>query len=332
MASPSVARLSRTPSRAAQIVFDVRQNLDAKRFSGGNLLLRALAKLGYRGLLPAWNIVRKGKWVRGHVYGRDLMMPAEHPVLPTVSSFPLFNRPLGMAVAALSQSDRLLSVIDVGANVGETVAVIEEMNPNRCIFLCIEPDHELAEFCRQNYVASERVVIREAFIGEQRDGTVMLEDDGRANPATKLFSGASGQKLLTLDDVAGDFAHSHGLDLIKTDTEGFDLTILRSAESLLRQHGPALYFEWYPDLLWKIGERPEGIFQFLRQFGYRNWVFFTARGELHCELTDPTDRALAVLANLASSHSEINYFDVFSSPNEAVTRTFTDSYLRFSRK
>lgn len=332
MGSHSVDVLSRSSSRVAQIIFDVRQNLDPKRASGSNFLLRSLAKLGYRGLLPAWNVVRQGKWVLGHVYGRDLLMPAEHPVLPTVASFPLFNRPLGMAVAALPQSQRLLSIIDVGANIGETVAVMEEMNPNKCVFLCVEPQHELAEFCRRNYAGNERVIIREAFVGEQRDGTVVLEDDGRANPATKLCNNKSGQKLRTLDDVVSDFVGEHGVDLIKTDTEGFDLTILRSAKSILRTHAPALYFEWYPDLLKKIGECPEGIFQFLRQFGYRHWLFFTARGELHCELTEPTNRALAVLANLASSRSEIAYFDVFGSPKESVTHTLADLYLRFSNK
>jgi FkbM family methyltransferase len=332
MGSQSGAGLSRSSSRAAQVVFNVRQNLDSKRSSDGSVLLRTLAKLGYRGLLPAWNIVRKGKWVRGHVYGHDLVMPAEHPVLPTVASFPLFNRPLGLAVAALPQTEKPLSIIDVGANIGETVAVIDEMNPDKCIFLCIEPEHELAEFCRQNYATNQRVLIREAFVGERRDGTVMIEDDGRANPATKFCNDTSGQKLQTLDDVARDFVDRHGVDLIKTDTEGFDLTILRSAESVLRRHMPALYFEWYPDLLWKIGDRPEGIFHFLRQFGYRHWLFFTARGELHCELTEPTDRALAVLANVASNRPEIAYFDVFSSQNVTVAHALSDSYLRFSKK
>jgi FkbM family methyltransferase len=332
MGSQFVAGLSRSSSRVAQGIFNVRQNLDSRRSSGSSVLLRTLAKLGYRGLLPAWNIVRKGKWVRGHVYGRDLVMPAEHPVLPTVASFPLFNRPLGLAVAALPRTERLLSIIDVGANIGETVAVIEEMNPDKCMFLCIEPEHELAEFCRRNYATNQRVLIREAFIGEQRDGTVMVEDDGRANPATKICNDPSGQKLRTLDDVVSDFVDRHGVDLIKTDTEGFDLTILRSAELVLRKHMPALYFEWYPELLRKVDDCPGGIFQFLRQFGYRHWVFFTARGELHCELTEPTDRALAVLANVASSRPDITYFDVFSSPNETVTHALTDSYLRFSKR
>jgi len=331
MGSESVAAVSRSSSRVAQVVFNVRQNLDSKRSSGGSLLLRSLAKLGYRGLLPAWNVVRKGKWVRGHVYGRDLVMPAEHPVLPTVASFPLFNRPLGLAAAALPRTQKLLSIIDVGANIGETVAVMEEMCPNKCIFLCIEPEHELAEFCRQNYAANDRVIVQEAFVGERRDATVVVEDDGRANPATKFCSDMSGQELRTLDDVVSDFVDKHGVDLIKTDTEGFDLTILRSGESVLRRYMPALYFEWYPDLLLRIDERPESIFQFLREFGYRHWLFFTARGELHCELTEPTDRALAVLANVASSRSEIAYFDVFGAPNETVAHAFTDSYLRFSK-
>ena len=149
MGSQSIVGLTRSSSRVAQAVFDLRQDLDLKRCSGTSPLLRTLAKLGHRSLRPTWDLVRKGKWVHGHVYGRDLEMPAEHPVLPTVTSFPLFNRPLGMAVTVLPHSEKLLSVIDVGANIGETVAVIEEMNPDKCIFFCIEPEHELVGLAQE---------------------------------------------------------------------------------------------------------------------------------------------------------------------------------------
>jgi FkbM family methyltransferase len=327
MVNLSVGGTSRS-SRIAQRVFDFHEGLNSRRFSSTSVFGRALAKVAYHLSGPAWNTFRRGKWVRAHVYGRELIMPAEHPLVPTVAAFPLFNRPLALAAAVLSKPGKLLSVVDVGANIGETVAVIEQMSPRKCVYLCIEPEPVLAELCRHNYSQNERVFVKQAFVGESRGVSVALEDDGRANPSTKFSRTPTGHGLDSLDAVARDFVDQNGVDLIKTDTEGFDFTILRSAVSLLRKYGPALYFEWYPELLLKIGESPESIFHFLEQFGYRHWVFFTSRGEIHCELSEPTTRVLEVLAGVAQSRRDINYFDVFTSRDQTAGRTLTDSYLR----
>jgi FkbM family methyltransferase len=254
-------------------------------------------------------------------------MPAEHPLLPTLADHPSLNRPLALAARTLLESRKLISVIDVGANIGETVAIIEQVNSGKCIYLCIEPEPDIVELCRRNHDGNERVIVKEAVIGEREDMSVVLKDDGRANPSVKLAAGGSAQKLSRLDNVAGDFIESHGVDLIKTDTEGYDFTVLRSAESILCRHHPAVFFEWYPELLLKVGESPGDIFSFLGQFGYRHWVFFTASGQLYCETSEPPLRTVEVLAKVALAGQLAPYFDVFGSTDEKECRRLTDSYL-----
>jgi len=288
---------------------------------------KMLSALGYVLTLPVFQWLRPGKWVATDLYGQRLMMPAEHPLPATITEHALFNIPLGLAAGAVGASGRPVSVIDVGANIGETVAVIEQRNPGRCVFLCVEPSPELAQFCRLNHAANERVTVAEAFVGENEDQQVMLVDDGRANPSTRAVSSPTAPKLRRLDTLAADFVARHGVDLIKSDTEGYDFAVLRSAESMLRQHKPAVFFEWYPELLLQYGERPESIFPFLSGLGYKHWVFFDAGGGLYCQISEPTARFLDVLAKttMRRERGSSFYFDVFGSVDQSACSRLADS-------
>jgi hypothetical protein len=158
--------------------------------------------------------------------------------------------------------------------------------------------------------------------------TVVLADDGRANPSVMLGRGGSGPILQRLDVVAADFVHNHGVDLIKTDTEGYDFAVLRSAETILRQHRPAVYFEWYPELLLKVGEDPTSVFSFLGELGYRYWVLFTNCGEIHCQLSRPEINSFDLLSKVALCGRLLPYFDVFASTDEEDCRLVAESYFR----
>jgi hypothetical protein len=99
--------------------------------------------------------------------------------------FSYFIRPLGLAIKALSRSSAhkaAITVIDVGANIGETVAVIEQLNPGICSYLCIEADQDIAEICRFNHRGDSRVQTEQRFIGENEGSLVRLEDDGLQIP------------------------------------------------------------------------------------------------------------------------------------------------------
>jgi FkbM family methyltransferase len=244
-----------------------------------------------------------------------------------------YNRGLGLAAASIASGlgqRAHLTMIDVGANVGETVAVVESYSPDRFSFLCIEPDPEIAALCRLNHENCPRVHVERCFVGEREGMTVRLEDDGRANPSTVLIDchrtdSDSEGKLLRLDTIAADFAAQNGgIDLIKIDTEGYDFSVLRSAEKLLKSYHPALYFEWYPALLSPLGESILDGFSYLANVGYRHFVFFASAGNYYCRISDPDELLLRSLASVASSDPAILYFDVFASTDPKVCDALTE--------
>lgn len=252
-------------------------------------------------------------------------MPAEHPLASTLAAFPQYNRPLalaGQAIAEVGEANSPLVVIDVGANIGETIAIIEERCPGVGRYLCIEADREIAELCRSNHKANDRVHVEQCFIGEKEGAAVWLKDDGRANPSTKLAAQKEApncDRLVRLDTIAGQFAGRFGAaSLIKIDTEGYDFSVLRSASGLLCQYKPAIYFEWYPRLLSELGELVWSGFEYLESLGYRYYIFFTNRGDYYCVTERPDRLFIEGMAAIAERDS-IGYFDVFASTSRAVS-------------
>lgn len=272
--------------------------------------------------------------VDARLYGRSLRMPAEHPLPAILRTFPQYNRPLALAVNVIASSlpDRSipLAVIDVGANIGETAAVIDQLTPG-VSYLCIEADQDIARICKFNHRDNPRVQTEQCFIGEHEGSFVHLEDDGRANPSTKLADQSSSHadsnhgRLVRLDTVASPFAEAHGgLDLIKVDTEGYDFSVLRSGASLLNRYHPSLYFEWYPDLLSGIEEHVWDGFDYLERLGYHYFVFFTSQGDYHGYLPKPDHFILRSLARATTNNKNLPYFDVFASTNEAVCKELVE--------
>jgi FkbM family methyltransferase len=264
--------------------------------------------------------------VVSRLYGRALTMPAEHFLPATLMEFPQFNRPLSLAVEAIARTHPAhlqLAVVDVGANIGETVAIIEHYCPNKCSYLCVEPDGDLAELCEANHKNNARVRVERCCIGEEEGAPVQLDDDGRANPCVRLapdlLKEVPHYHLMRLDTVATPFAKAHkGLSLIKIDTEGYDFSVLRSASNLLAEYKPAVYFEWFPRLLTSLDETVWSGFEYLAGFGYHYFVFFTSQGDFYCEISDPDRNFLLKLADSTIKNKNTEYFDVFASTDKAV--------------
>ncbi len=318
--------MKRTSSHVAQFAFDTTNRLHvlSKR---SNPITRIAAKAAGKLFRPLAHTISKGHLVDATLYGQRLRMPAEHPLSPILMNHPQYNRPLALAVTALAQStpQRPLTVVDVGANIGETVAIIEQRNPGISEYLCVEADEEIAALCKFNHQGNPAVQTVQAFIGENEGAMVRLEDDGRANPSTKLVSHPSAaatstaNRLRRLDSVAGPFAQSHGwLSLIKVDTEGFDFSVLRSSSALLEGFRPAVYFEWYAALLEGLNENPCDGFDFLAKHGYEHFVFFSSVGDYYCKLSRPDRSLLSSLAKAASLNPQMLYFDVLASSSEAL--------------
>lgn len=315
--------MKRTPSGLTQLLFNLHSHLIYRTCRGG-AADRLAARVGTRLTGPLLRRAGKDHSVTADVYGQTLLMPSEHPILATVTTFPQYNRPLGLAALAIAQAfpETRHTVIDIGANIGETAALIEQWAPDTFSYLCLEPDTDLAEMCRLNHRNRSNLEIIRCFIGEQEGATVVLQDDGRANPSTKLSaagSPSSGGQLVRLDTAADAFANKHGnISLIKVDTEGYDFSVLRSGSKILERYHPGVYFEWFPEALTAAGEDFYQGFVDLQSLGYEHFVFFTSQGNFYCNCKNPDPLFLHALASVVGPKAPFEYFDVFATTSKQV--------------
>lgn len=319
--------MSRTPSYFAQATFDLGLRLQSL-FSHPSLSVKLFASAAYRVVAPIAKQIGANHTVMANVYGRTLTVPAEHPLPAILLDFPHYNKPLSLAIQAIENvvpTRSAIAVIDVGANVGDTAAIIEQRLPNLCSYLCIEPDRDMAAILRSNYPDDSRVQIEACFIGEEEGAPVRLEDDGRANPSTKLAHDTDSRnqtihdRLVRLDTIALPFAQAQGhVDLIKVDTEGYDFSVLRSGSQLLDRYKPSLFLEWYPQLLAGLSEEVWNGFEYLNKLGYQDFVFFTNEGDFYCRISRPDRLFLRSLASVTFNRKTISYFDVFASASSAI--------------
>ncbi len=323
--------MRRSPSRIAQYTFDASHWLHSISFFS-NLPVRFVARVVNRFMSRLARYAGAGHTVSVRLYGRPVIVPAEHSLAGILVEFPQYNRPLGLAAEALAllHPNSSLGVIDVGANVGETVEIIEQRCPNAFSYLCVEADQDVAHLCALNYADNSRVFVENRYIGENEGLTVTLEDDGTANSSVKLAQeDDSGSRLVRLDTIARSFAEALGtITLIKVDTEGYDFSVLRSARELLTQYRPAVYFEWYPKLLMDLGEPVWDGFEYLATLGYRSFVFFTGRGDYYCRIESPDRLLLRSLASVALNDDNVSYFDVFAATEQNVCDELVEASIR----
>jgi len=160
-------------------------------------------------------------------------------------------------------------VIDVGAHVGAwTVLFASLVGPSGRVIAC-EPFAPSAARARSMVEAAdvgERVHVIETAIGD-RIGTVNLYAAGDSMLCS-LVPGAgatdsSEVPIATLDSLGVERA-----DVIKIDTEGFELAVLRGGRDLLARCDPTLIIELHADQLIALGSSTADVYAELRAQGF----------------------------------------------------------------
>jgi FkbM family methyltransferase len=132
---------------------------------------------------------------------------------------------------------RFETVFDVGANIGQSALEYSEAFPGATIW-SFEPFAEaFDELVRVTGRRPNVRCLKLALGAEPGHVTVALRDHHVSNSLLDAVTGTDDGPVETVEVVTlDDFAAEHGIervDLLKIDTEGFDLEVLRGAERLL---------------------------------------------------------------------------------------------------
>ena len=234
------------------------------------------------------------------------------PTNPLASEFqqnPDYSGALGRLTAAVVAKYPDAVVLDVGANVGDTAAIVKSAADVPVV--CIEGDPHCNAFLSRNVRQFRDVTTHDVFLDERTgSATVSLEKQGWN---TTIIPG-DGQASVTfhaLDDLTASIAHAPRIRIVKIDTEGFDTRTLRGARRLIETNRPVLYFEYNRHAMLGTGEDGLAALLALRDQGYDSVLFYEATGRL---VLATSLHQTALLRDLhdycAANRGLARYFDV----------------------
>jgi FkbM family methyltransferase len=216
----------------------------------------------------------KSIWV--DVRGVKLFLPSSHPLPTFVANFEHYDKALPSFMRWLcDQSTERILLIDVGANVGDTAALVAAATgQHRVSFLCVEPDVEAIPYLRTNTQDLEVEIIA-AIVGAASSDCGPLGIKRYRDGTAATMESATGNRILSLDDLLCDRAP----DVLKIDTDGYDGHVLRGALRCLQRHRPHIFLEYSPYHLRTYGQDdPSLVVSLLRDVGYSSAIVYDNRG------------------------------------------------------
>ena len=248
--------------------------------------------------------------VRYQLRGSELLLPLSHD-LPVILKFQLhYSSNVARIARHVKSKYPDLTLIDVGANVGDTLALIR--NVTEIPVLCIEGDDRFFEILRLNasqygpgvdlahvFVDSETGSLKGNVISER--GTAYLVEDATSSRIIQTVA---------LRDVLEAHPSFSRTKMIKVDTDGLDCRIIRSDLDLIARLKAVLFFEYDPYLFGKFKDDGFQVFQALCSIGYDGLIVYENNGEylLTTRLTDV--QTLEDLHNFYSGRAGMRYMDV----------------------
>lgn len=257
----------------------------------------------------------------------SIELPSEHPLLGYQKDHPKYDTFLPYLALHSKPSE---TILDIGANVGDTLAAMAEVNPTTK-YVCIEADELFFRYLLKN---TEKITSSlpglevqniQAFVGGKINN-VSLEGGKGTKRADLNKPGAV--QAISLDQLAKEKGFPI-VSILKTDTDGFDYDVLESSMRTIERDKPMLYFECQIDHEYQKKGYLE-IFKKLEKLGYCDWTFFDNFGDIIIRtnsgqiIRQMVDYVWCKTAEKA--HKTIYYYDILTTQKNKAT--MVDQTLR----
>jgi FkbM family methyltransferase len=199
-----------------------------------------------------------------------------------------------------------LKIIDVGANIGDSVALIKSVI--NVPILCIDGDEIFFSLLKENTRQFNNVVLEKVMLSDHKKmvnvnfhglgGTSHIEENGKLSDFETLDLVLKRNK---------EFMHSR---FIKVDTDGYDGYVLGGAEKYLSAVKPVIFFEYDPYFLNIAKYKPMDIFKLLIHYGYIYALIYDNTGKYICNLKLNNHKLLLDLTTKIDNNNGQNYYDI----------------------
>lgn len=277
-------------------------------------------------------IPKSNKDVLVNVGKFQVLMPGYNVQAVNYRIYPDLNAQFGRLARSIADKYPGMTVVDVGANVGDTIAVIKSVVDIPVIG--VEGDEVTYSYLEKNSQQFRNVSIIKTFLGEKsQDVNVSFEKSGWNATIIPDERGGTQVKFKTLDEVisSGGF-DSRQIKLLKVDVEGFDTIVLRGAGTIVSKHKPVLFFEYNRQNMIAIKEEGLSTVLSFGDFGYNMIAFFYHKGTLILATSVKNKEVVTYMHEYASSKKNlIGYYDIciFHEEDDDIAEQFLITEKQF---
>ena len=171
--------------------------------------------------------------------------------------------------------------VDIGANIGATLMQIKLAKPGSEVY-CFEPSSRFRDILKRNIEVNDWPGIHVTNLGlsDKAQHLTLYSNEITASVVTKEYDNHTFFFQQKIDATTFDlyWEDKERLDFIKSDTDGYDYTILQGAAKTLSKFKPLLFFEFQVSQIVPNGQRPEDFIDFLIGLGYNKFLLFNNFG------------------------------------------------------
>lgn len=267
------------------------------------------------------------KTIPVQVGGYTILMPGNNPQISVYKYYPDSNSQMARLAKLIHSRYNEMTMIDVGANVGDTIAVVRSLV--QLPIIAIEGDATSFSFLQKNASQFPDVMVFNQYLGEEnKQIAVNIDKAGWNNTILPDQEGDKELDLKTLDDlIEKNSLSNREIKLLKIDTEGFDTIILRGCRRTISKHHPVLYFEYNGQNMRAIHENGFDTLLSLKEYGYHSIHVYDCVSNLILTTTLENAGILKQLHNYAHKNkSMIPYYDlcIFHEHDEELSEAFVE--------
>ena len=209
----------------------------------------------------------------------SILMNGEHQLPHILEGHPAYATNVARIAKHLVRFYPDLCLIDVGANVGDTVALVKSAVDISII--CIEGDAAYFAYLIKNSAQFSNVTIHQCFLGD--DSQTITGDVVSKNGTLQIVTnGNKSIRLVTLDQFLRSTTPVGALKMLKIDTDGYDAKIIRGGMGFIQEWKPVIFFEYDRPTQENAGETGIEILEKLCGWGYDLILFYDSVGRFIC--------------------------------------------------
>jgi len=260
----------------------------------------------------------------------SLLANFEHPIQEYLEEFKYYSRNFGRIAKYIEEKYPTYSIIDVGANIGDSAALLRSANVNQFVHL-IEGDPVYVKYIEKNLSQFKDVKAHQTFLGEESTTQHIAVDNTRGTAKINVGTGDEMIAIVKLDELVEQHQIEQ-IKLLKTDTDGFDFKILRGAFDTIKKNKPVLFFEYDSVFLKEQNDDGLAIFEDFKALGYNTALYYDNFGKFILSASiDNTVLLEQLFAYINRKESAFPYYDVclFHNDDEDLANAVIQKELEF---